>query len=99
MCRNLSKTVYSEKRLSIISPIYFYSMTSQLKILLDRCYALIDALTGKEFYYIISCAADFITYMAIILGTNFKTVKRHIKEMDNVRYVRRETSGYWEIII
>jgi len=35
--------------------------------------------------------------MAIALGVSSKTIKRHIKEMDNVCYVGRGFSGYWEI--
>ncbi len=39
------------------SPIYFYSMTAQLKAVIDRTYAFFEALAGKTFYFIISCAA------------------------------------------
>ena len=35
--------------------------------------------------------------MAIVLGVSSKTIKRHIKEMDNVCYVGRGFSGHWEI--
>lgn len=35
--------------------------------------------------------------MANALGVSSKTIKRHIKEMDNVCYVGRGFSGYWEI--
>ena len=35
--------------------------------------------------------------MAIALGVSSKTIKRHIKEMDNVCYVGRGFSGHWEI--
>ena len=35
--------------------------------------------------------------MAIALGVSSKTIKRHIKEMDNVFYVGRGFSGHWEI--
>lgn len=39
------------------SPIYFYSMTSQLKAVIDRTYAFYQQLRGKTFYFIITCAA------------------------------------------
>lgn len=42
----------------LASPIYFYSMTSQLKALLDRTYAFFQQLDGRTFYFIITCAAD-----------------------------------------
>ena len=53
----------------LASPIYFYSMTAQLKTFLDRCYAFMEALTGKEFYYIISCAADSVTYTETMVAS------------------------------
>lgn len=36
--------------------------------------------------------------IAIALGVSSKTIKRHIKEMDNVNYIGRGFSGHWEII-
>lgn len=36
--------------------------------------------------------------IAITLGVSSKTIKRHIKEMDNVNYIGRGFSGHWEII-
>lgn len=41
----------------LASPIYFYSMTAQLKAVLDRAYAFFSQLAGKRFYFIITCAA------------------------------------------
>lgn len=35
--------------------------------------------------------------IAIALGVSSKTIKRHIKEMDNVTYVGSGFSGHWEI--
>jgi len=35
--------------------------------------------------------------IAIALGVSSKTIKRHIKEMDNICYVGRGFSGHWEI--
>lgn len=35
--------------------------------------------------------------MAIALGVSTRTIKRHIKEMDNVCYVGRGFSGHWKI--
>ena len=35
--------------------------------------------------------------IAIALGVSSKTIKRHIKEMDNVSYIGRGFSGHWEI--
>ena len=46
----------------LASPIYFYSMSGQLKLVLDRTYAFFRELHGKTFYYIISCAATEDSY-------------------------------------
>ncbi len=35
--------------------------------------------------------------LAIMLGTSSKTIKRHIKKMDNISYVGRGANGHWEI--
>ena len=35
--------------------------------------------------------------MAIAIGVSSKTIKRHIKEMDNVSYIGRGFSGHGEI--
>ena len=41
----------------LASPIYFYSMSAQLKAVIDRTYAFFQELAGKTFYHIITCAA------------------------------------------
>ena len=43
----------------LASPIYFYSITVQMKTLIDRCYSKFVLLTDKEFYFILSCAAPY----------------------------------------
>ncbi|MBR1931935.1 MAG: DeoR family transcriptional regulator [Lachnospiraceae bacterium] len=35
--------------------------------------------------------------IAIALGVSSKTIKRHIKEMDNISYIGRGFSGLWKI--
>lgn len=54
------------------SPIYFYSMSAQMKAVIDRTYAFYQELKGKTFYFIISCAApdkDFTqTMLASLRG-------------------------------
>lgn len=44
------------------SPIYFYSLTAQMKTVVDRTYAFYQGLAGKTFYYIITCAATDESY-------------------------------------
>lgn len=38
----------------LASPVYFYSMTGQMKTLIDRTYNHEKDLAGKEFYYIVT---------------------------------------------
>ena len=52
----------------LASPIYFYSMTSQLKAVIDRSYAFFSQLAGKTFYFIISCAATDAAYTETMLA-------------------------------
>jgi multimeric flavodoxin WrbA len=42
----------------LASPVYFYSMTAQMKLLIDRCYSHFRAMIGKTLYFIITCADD-----------------------------------------
>lgn len=35
--------------------------------------------------------------MAMMFGTSSKTIKRHIKEMDNIHYIGRGANGHWKI--
>ena len=41
----------------LASPIYFYSMTAQMKAVIDRSYAFFQQLEGKTFYFLITCGA------------------------------------------
>ncbi len=45
----------------LASPIYFYSMTAQLKAVIDRTYAFFQQLSGKTFYFLVSCASPEIS--------------------------------------
>ena len=40
----------------LASLIYFYSISGQMKTLIDRTYAKFNLLSNKEFYFILSCA-------------------------------------------
>ena len=40
------------------TPVYFYTMSAQMKTLIDRCCGLYTQMTGKEFYFIVSAAED-----------------------------------------
>ena len=51
------------------SPIYFYSMTSQMKAVIDRTYSFFQGLAGKTFYFIISCGANEISFTDTMLAS------------------------------
>ena len=53
----------------LTSPICFYSMSSQLKALIDRTYAFYTKLESKTFYFIITCAATDESYTKTMLNT------------------------------
>lgn len=40
------------------TPVYFYTMSAQMKTLIDRCCGLYTQMTGKEFYFIVAAAED-----------------------------------------
>lgn len=53
----------------LASPIYFYSMTVQMKALVDRTYAFFNQLAGKTFYFVITCAATDASYTETMLAS------------------------------
>ena len=53
----------------LASPIYFYSMTAQMKAVIDRTYAFYQQLAGKTFYFIITCGATDASYTETMLAS------------------------------
>ena len=53
----------------LASPIYFYSMTAQMKTLIDRTYAFFNELKGKTFYFIITCGAPDTAFTETMLAS------------------------------
>ena len=52
----------------LASPIYFYSMTAQMKAVIDRAYAFFQQLAGKTFYFIITCGAPDAAFTETMLA-------------------------------
>ena len=52
----------------LASPIYFYSMTAQMKAVIDRTYAFYQQLAEKTFYFIITCAAPDAAFTETMLA-------------------------------
>ena len=52
----------------LASPIYFYSMTAQMKAVIDRTYAFYRQLEGQTFYFLIACGAPDVCYTETMLA-------------------------------
>ena len=52
----------------LASPIYFYSMTAQMKAVMDRSYAFYQQLAGKTFYFLITCGAPDAAFTETMLA-------------------------------
>jgi len=44
--------------LVMATPVYFYTMSAQMKTLIDRCCARYQEIKGKDFYFILTAADD-----------------------------------------
>ena len=53
----------------LASPIYFYSMTAQMKAVIDRSYAFFQQLEGKNFYFLITCGAPDEAFTETVLAS------------------------------
>lgn len=51
------------------TPVYFYTMSAQMKTLIDRCCGLYTQMTGKEFYFIVTAAENEQTKMERTIDT------------------------------
>ncbi|MGN1031115.1 MAG: flavodoxin family protein [Butyricicoccaceae bacterium] len=49
--------------LVLATPVYFYTMSAQLKTLIDRCCARYTEIRGKEFYFILTAADENVKEM------------------------------------
>ena len=54
----------------LASPVYFYSMTAQMKALIDRTYAFFSELKGKTFYFVVTCGAPDAAFTETILAAS-----------------------------
>ena len=50
------------------TPVYFYTMCGQMKIMIDRCCARYTEITNKEFYFIATAAEEDETIMDRIVA-------------------------------
>lgn len=59
----LLEKIHAADVLVMASPVYFYSVSAQMKALIDRCVAQWLKITNKEFYYIMTAAEESATVM------------------------------------
>ena len=52
------ETMIAADVIVMATPVYFYTMCGQMKIMIDRCCARYTEITNKEFYFIIAAAED-----------------------------------------
>lgn len=52
----VAKKMLAADIIVLATPVYFYSLCAQLKILIDRCYARHSEMTNKKFVFIITAA-------------------------------------------
>ena len=50
------------------TPVYFYTMSGQMKIMIDRCCARYTEITNKEFYFIIGAYYRRLPWLPRLLG-------------------------------
>ena len=58
----LMEKVIAADVLVFASPVYFFSITSQLKLFMDRTYAVMEQIKNKKFYFIATAAGPSADY-------------------------------------
>lgn len=58
----LMEKVIAADVLVFASPVYFFSITSQLKLFMDRTYAVMEQIKNKKFYFISTAAGPSADY-------------------------------------
>ena len=52
------------------TPVYFYTMSAQMKTLIDRCCARYLEIKNKEFYFIIAAAEESVPMMDVTINVS-----------------------------
>ena len=70
----LMEKVVAADVLVFASPVYFFSISSQLKLFMDRTYAVMEQIKNKKFYFVATAAGPSVDY-----GEDFKKVVEPIQ--------------------
>ncbi|WP_321994558.1 flavodoxin family protein [Clostridium butyricum] len=63
------KKVIAADVIILSTPVYFYSVSAQMKLFIDRCFSEFRQIKDKDFYFIISAAASDHEAMSPVIGT------------------------------
>jgi multimeric flavodoxin WrbA len=55
--------------LVLASPVYYYSVTAQMKTMIDRCYSILSSLKDKECYFISTAMSETKEYFQTAIDT------------------------------
>jgi multimeric flavodoxin WrbA len=53
----------------LASPVYYYSVTAQMKTMIDRCYSILSSLKDKECYFISTAMSETKEYFQTAIDT------------------------------
>ena len=102
-CRQTGKCIWNDDATEILnqileadvivlaSPIYFYSITAQLKMILDRTFSIENQVKNKKIFFITSAAAPkqepFDQFLDITLKTYYGFVECYRGELKDLGYI------------
>jgi multimeric flavodoxin WrbA len=55
--------------LVLASPVYYYSVTAQMKTMIDRCYSILSSFKDKECYFISTAMSETKEYFQTAIDT------------------------------
>ena len=80
MAEILEKMVAADA-IVMATPVYFYSISAQMKTLIDRCCAKITKINHKDFYFILTCADSSLSST----GRALECFHGFLESLDNVK--------------
>lgn len=69
------------------SPVYFFSISSQLKQFMDRTYAVIEKIKNKKFYFITSAEGPSVIYEEDLKSVN-EPIQGFLNCFDGMEFIK-----------